>query len=382
MAVIVSDSDSIREGLLSTLSHPPSRVGRRLQPEEVLARSLGVSVRQVRKLLNELVAEGVLVRRRGSGTYVRRLPTNKGLAKTDTIPPEVLFVANDGQTAVNGRPAKLQLGLWSDLAYMQHPNQEILAGMAQEAERLGHYLAVHSVVEQRDQPVTPEELAKRLERAPEDGYIINARWAELFDQLTTWQAGAVVYYQSGSIDVSHTPLVMFNTDETVQRAMRLLSKQNCKRIAVIGRLATQTREDAAYEVACRLVGQEYRGSQYVDFFLPSSNDAGQSLLAAAGERPDGIYVADDHLLPTLMQTMKAQGLEVGRDIAIITLSNAGVALPEEYEWSRLEFDPRQLGCALVRQLVETINRAEQPTPTQALYAEWKPGKTHQLGVDG
>jgi len=46
--------------------------GARLPPEVVLARDHGVSVGTLRKALAELAARGLLVRRHGSGNYVRR----------------------------------------------------------------------------------------------------------------------------------------------------------------------------------------------------------------------------------------------------------------------------------------------------------------------
>jgi GntR family transcriptional regulator len=46
--------------------------GERLPPEVALARGFGVSVGTLRKALAELTARGLLVRRHGSGNYVRR----------------------------------------------------------------------------------------------------------------------------------------------------------------------------------------------------------------------------------------------------------------------------------------------------------------------
>lgn len=376
MSTVAFDTDAIKGELLTTLSQPPSEVGRRLQPEEILAKSLGVGVRQLRKSLSELVDEGVLVRRRGSGTYVRRMPSPGEATGGGAVSPDVLFVSNGGQTVMNGQPAKLRLGLWSDLACMQHPNHEILTGMAQEAEQLGHYLAVHSLVEQRNQPVSPQELTRRLERSPEDGYIVNAKWAELFEKTGADRQHSVIYYHSSTISVSHVPLVMFNTDEAIERAIRLLSEQGCRRIAMIGRIPARQREEAAYVTGCQLVGQTYRGTQFLDFFSPSAFQEVGQILLKGDPRPDGIYVADDHLMPGFVQTLRDLGIEAGRDLAVITLSNADVPLPEDYEWSRIEFEPRQFGRTLIQQLVQRINSSAQAVPTQALYATWQPGKTH------
>ncbi|MBA3324413.1 MAG: GntR family transcriptional regulator, partial [Rhodobacteraceae bacterium] len=53
--------------------------GARLPPEVALAREFGVSVGTLRKALAELAARGLLVRRQGSGNYVRRSAAPVGI---------------------------------------------------------------------------------------------------------------------------------------------------------------------------------------------------------------------------------------------------------------------------------------------------------------
>lgn len=53
--------------------------GARLPPEVDLARDLGISVGTLRKALGELTALGLLVRRQGSGNYVRRMAGPVGI---------------------------------------------------------------------------------------------------------------------------------------------------------------------------------------------------------------------------------------------------------------------------------------------------------------
>lgn len=53
--------------------------GTRLPRETVLARAFGVSVGTLRKALTELTARGLLIRRQGSGNYVRRAAVPTGI---------------------------------------------------------------------------------------------------------------------------------------------------------------------------------------------------------------------------------------------------------------------------------------------------------------
>jgi GntR family transcriptional regulator len=56
--------------------------GDRLPPEVDLAKTLGVAVGTLRKALSELALRGMLERRQGSGTYVRRNNSNEPLGKS------------------------------------------------------------------------------------------------------------------------------------------------------------------------------------------------------------------------------------------------------------------------------------------------------------
>lgn len=60
-------ADQLRQAIRDG-AHPP---GGRLPTEQTLAQSTGTSVRTVRRAVDDLVAEGLVVRRQGSGTFVQ-----------------------------------------------------------------------------------------------------------------------------------------------------------------------------------------------------------------------------------------------------------------------------------------------------------------------
>lgn len=376
-------SDPITAQMAWVLSRAPSEVGRRLCPEQKLAKRMGVGVQQVRKSFNTLVDHGVLVRRRGSGTYVRSIPkVDQPKEQSFDLSPEVLFVDFDGQTTTDSQQRALHLGLWSDLPHLHHPNAEVLTAMVQRAEELGHYLAVHSMVQRRNQPLPISELAKRLQSAPEDGRIVNIRWAKVLTEAAEKSHLPTLFYQTGSKHVTHEPLVMFNTDEAIERAVSLFAAEGCQEVAILGpntglhhNGTSERRDREVCEWACQQRGVRYAGGQFVDFYSPDDlHSTGRDLLS---QKVEAIYVSDDHLLPSLVQSMQEMDRLPGRDFALITLSNRDVPLPSSYQWSCLEFAPEYLGRLLVDQLIELIERAEYDVPTQAIHAAWRPGKTHQ-----
>ena len=66
--------DKAREALLALIAKGGYRPGDQLPPEPELARQLGVSRATLRELLRTLEVQGVLIRRRGVGTFVNTPP--------------------------------------------------------------------------------------------------------------------------------------------------------------------------------------------------------------------------------------------------------------------------------------------------------------------
>ena len=71
------------------LSRPPSSIGMRLKAEDALAEELGVNHRCLRFAMATLVADGILDRKRGSGTCVRGIPSEPPAAE-----PRVAAISN------------------------------------------------------------------------------------------------------------------------------------------------------------------------------------------------------------------------------------------------------------------------------------------------
>jgi GntR family transcriptional regulator len=62
--------EQIKHAMLSALAHGEWKQGEAIPPEKVLAERFGVSIGTLRKAIDELAAENILVRHQGRGTYV------------------------------------------------------------------------------------------------------------------------------------------------------------------------------------------------------------------------------------------------------------------------------------------------------------------------
>lgn len=378
--------------LLQKLGRAPSRAGLRLRSERELARRLGVTLYEIHASLDELVQQGCLVRRHGSGTYVRKIMPLAAPLKG--IPPRwrsslgsvaTLFAPSNGRSRrqmPTGKTRRLRLALWSDIHCTTMTNRSILRGMKQRAGELGHALAVHSLVVKKDHPLAPDELARRLGQQMADGCLVVTRWSEQFrkayEQNGTVRA-PVLYFVPGAEPVSCEPLVQMDTEEAIHRAVRLFAAEGFKRIGMIALAAPEhpaEPEQRAYGRAMEDHGLRYRRSAAVSLKQEAVTAAMRYLMGDQG-RPEAVYVANDEMLPEIAKCLADLRIVPGRDLGLITLANVGNPLPGGFDWSRLEFDPVLVGRLAVDSLVDAIQTAGYCLWSAALQARWRPGKTHR-----
>ncbi|ARP88584.1 GntR family transcriptional regulator [Bordetella genomosp. 9] len=62
--------EQVKQAILTALAHGEWKQGEAIPPEKVLAERFGVSIGTLRKAVDELAAENILVRHQGRGTYV------------------------------------------------------------------------------------------------------------------------------------------------------------------------------------------------------------------------------------------------------------------------------------------------------------------------
>lgn len=398
MELETSNNAELAHAFRAALGRPPVATGCRLRSERELAESLKVGRKRVRAVLDELVAEGILVRRQGSGTYVRRIPERSvddliGDGGTNIkkwfLAGDLLIADDESRQSEEQRlqpsaqQRRLRLEIWSGFHRTTSTNRLILDAMLDRAEHLGHELSVHSIIRSADQPLQEDELAKRLQAQPGDGYLVSASLGSLFKRAYRKAFDATqpsaVYVAPGSSVVDCEPMIRIDTDEAIFRAVRLLRAEGYERVGMIcvdnpARVAPT--ESANYGLAAESTGQTYRAVAEEPRTVEGGYRGMKRLLERA-VRPDAVYVSNDEQLPGAVAAIAEQGLHLGVDIGLITLSTTKSALPADVRWSQLQFDPVAVGRDAIDALVNLLQTAGRRLGSQSHMASWIPGETHR-----
>lgn len=370
------------------LTHPSVRVGQRLLSERQLASQLKMTHAQVRKSLLHLVDEGLLIQKRGSGTFVRRKPEQVEQPISPAVPNlsavQIVHQSRPSTTVIN-RPVPAthyDIGVWwNNLETMTPLQQMILAAMVEQAESLGHRLSFHSFGNARHhQPLDLPTIRQRFMNHRNDGYLCIG-WCDpsfrsmLLDELHV----PVVFFDTIWRPDLSNPHVVFNhltAQETAQNLLTQIGCQNIWEIKLHTLMGPMTQAQGQY--------QSHEGTRrwfMVDSFEIASVKANVSqwIQRVGRQNIDGLYVADDHLLPGVAQALSQHGLEPGKDIAVIIRANKGLDLHwPAGSWSVLEFDPEQLGTVAVDLILQRLTRPDYLMPGLSLSPNWIPRDSHQL----
>lgn len=383
--------------LRQTLSQSPSQVGMRLQSEEKLATELGIGRRQVREAINLLVDDGVLIRQRGSGTFVRQLP--KPPAQTPNLPEsklgaDVLFAA-DGHRSVTALRERhtgaiankqvLHFGLWGDMHCSTETNQITIHGIVEATQSAGHRLSLHSMINGPDNGLPAQTIADEIQRHPCDGYLITGVWSALFDEAATLAGLSPdiprVYVGGGRSSEHFEPAIAPDLSQLTHRALNQFREQGLTRMAVMlhGNIAKPTM-DMLHESVRRY---EILNDCHCQVIAPPPSFAGglkatRQLFEGVDPdiRPQGIFVFDNRLLEGTAEALQMLDLTAGKDVGVIVLAHRGIHLTDHFDWSRLEVDIIQMGRLAVQILLQQLSEPDQHPCSLMIHPRWIAGQTH------
>lgn len=137
------------------------RAGQRVRPARELADMLDVSHATANRAMELLVKQRILVKRHGSGTFVRKLPVvssaEPAKGKRDILSPHVLLIETpvDSRLQPSTKQQSLDIGLWTDVYWSSATHDLIVEGMQRQARELGHRIELHSLVSKSDTPPQP-----------------------------------------------------------------------------------------------------------------------------------------------------------------------------------------------------------------------------------
>lgn len=394
---VAEDLESLVE---RSLSQPPSRVGLRLRPEQEIADALGVSRWRLRSALDKLEQKGFLTRKRGSGTYVRKLPSvsrdlPEGEQGDQLIGPEQIFADavedSQGQRALATESGcKLQVGLFCDLGSESRTSRAIHSSIIRRFNASGHRLIVHSSRDTQGDRYAASDIARMIEEQACDGFVVEYPSADAFleaSELLGISPNPVFFGTIGRY-IRHQPVISFGGREAVDRTIGILAGQGFNRIAMVYRWPKSPPKPCRNEDALL---DTYRSAlAFHDLSYNSAAGVKQGLAECAigamhetrklfeqAETPDAIFVADDHLLPGVLEGLRLVGRTPGQDVGLITACVRGQPLPQDFEFSRIEFDAELLGQVVADTLLREINSAGAIATNMLLCGTWRPGQTHQ-----
>lgn len=137
-----------------------------------------------------------------------------------------------------------------------------------------------------------------------------------------------------------------------------LARQGCRRIAHI------TANLSRNVYAGRLQGYRQALTEFNMDFDPSLvivNDLGEyaatqaaAQIAAMDQRPDGIFITNDFFAAVFMQSLKEQGFEIPRDIAIVGFNNDVISKIVQPKLTTINYPGEEMGERAARSLVDQL----------------------------
>lgn len=388
-------SVSVREFaviLEQLLAKSPSKAGQRLCSERELAGRLDVDRMKVQKAFELLVERGILARRHGSGTFVRKVPKIPGKAVKvkwgdRVLGAEDLFAkpsAAPVRRQIRQEHRKLRLALLPNENWQSESNNLVFAGIKDRIKQQGHHLEIYPG--HGDVTIAAPQLVEELRENPADGYILWTPYLPILKEAFQGKHPPAVFIgaQTRETDLKCAPIVRVDLEDALVRGLQLLAEEGYEKIGLIGfdSLERQSKvERILYEETMAKLGRSYRAA----VFCPL-NDEGASEkmreMFETEERPEAVYVADDIVLRHILPAWKTLAIVPGEDLAVISLANRRNALPSSYEWSRIEFHPFQVGRMAVDSLLQEIETAGEEICSFEHLGVWIPGRTHVLSRKG
>jgi hypothetical protein len=363
------------------------QAGLRLRSLADLSTLLKVDAGRVRIAVTELADRGILAKRHGSGTYIRRVPLANGHALAAPWFPDLRIehlLADGDDEQSQRRPLRrhkqMHFQLWTDLFWLSQTQNDITAGAGDVLVPRGHVITPCGGTVASGVPLVRAAVAAKLAAAPADGYLVLDWLATAFsEEFAATGRPWLTFGFTGPI--RHQPGMIMDCMEAAERGTRALLEGGCRRVALLGyfdNVRDCDFERFYYTHALRQAGADaYTCAKFISLEAMQVRRTLAEMLD--GElSPDGLYVADDNLLPLVAAELTRRGLVPGRDLAVVTLWNEGMIFAGATDWSRMELSPRQFGQSLARNLVAATQSASARLTNYSVLAEWRPGATHIL----
>jgi DNA-binding LacI/PurR family transcriptional regulator len=384
--VFMADSLADYEAMVvRCLAAAPHALGHRLKPELQLCEVFGLGRWQTRAVLDRLVKKGVITRRRGSGTFVKRIPrATASQADGPAMEADRLLVSHDDPAEPLSRIARhhdsrsLDIGLWSEWTNSNQSLQAILAGMIEHANRSRHILTAHSMLMPNGEGKPVEEVIAAVNASKCDGAIFGFNFfADHQEAFRKCQKPIALHYP-GSMPLHDKPSVSIDIESAVFRAVTEFAAQGYRRVAILG-LQTKYHDSIPERSALEraVVSQGVKSGGYFECDHQNVQSCLKAAAALMKSGVDAVYISDDVVLSIISPFLRTVGDRIGNDFGIITLANRGVVLPDWCQWSRLELDGWLFGRMVVDAISIHIESVQTRFPALQVRLNWSPGASHK-----
>lgn len=373
------------------LAAPPSRAGISIKSEPALAKMLGLKRPTVRKVIDRFVEEGVLVRRNGSGTYVRKVAAGDDV--NEAVDP--LFAAESIFNVIEERQQRreplnadkrIRIGtVWDLNSQPSGVYKRIFDGLSARASEIGAIVEVHPLVKQRHSKDARLRVRKALAADTFDGLIVSSYDELVLEVMSEQKHRPVVYLDFANRDwnlrTDLVPMVSFDLRHAMIDALKRLFALGHRKIAVIGfshgdtRVIEQQEDQILYEYVMGRLGIEDRHT----VFLSVDDASNQRLLEGfwrGSDAPTAAYFCDDVALIRAFPILAKLGCVPGQNLAVITHSNKELPLPAGPKWSRMEFDPLQVATLTLDAIVAEMKSSLPDIISLAHKPTWIEGDSH------
>lgn len=387
--------DDLADAIECAVAQSNVPVGSKFRTEEQIASRLGMSRWRLRNALILLGEKGMLLRRRGSGTFLRLRPTMGNATTLQSLPHITVedlleHTGTEPARAMSTGVRSLRLGLLCDLNSSSHTTREINAHLVRKINAGGHQLNIQSSTHPDIELLTPEEIIDQLPNESCDGWIVQAEAAENFYSAMDKSAGSkppVVFYgRNKSLSMRGT-FVQSDGPACLAHAFEEFVNQGLTRIGMVclrrnrHRLGYEKYDEMAeyYETMLRRHRLTYRAIEYTESEASDSVlDAMRATrrLMATDPQPEAIFVSDDHLVPGVVEVLQQLGIEPGHGVAVIVIGHYDRPLPGEYQWSQFEFSTEAIAEWTISTLMRKIHSPNLVTPSLSVKLTWRAGQTH------
>ncbi len=235
----------------------------------------------------------------------------------------------------------------------------ILAGLLQNLSAAGYSLVIHTVSSNRKEDL--EALRRTLVQGRIDGVIFGAvAPSQAVSSMASWPYPIVFFDQPSLGNGISTVWVKYR--DGIKQAVEHLAVRGRKRIAFIGgpsekrmQILHNLERYAGYRDGLAACGLNHDTKLVVasDYTIKGGRLATRTLLKRS-PRPDAIVAASDRMAFGALQELKAQGLEVPKDIAVTGFDDFELAQSADPPLTTVHFPVDELAKQAVRLLLEQI----------------------------